>query len=1215
MNQQTTSSSQLQSGADGQQRLTAALDDFRSQLDPADQASLSQTSQPDAAAVTEFSAKFNTRSNLGRKRLGDKIQPFLLFIQSFGDVVGIYIQSDPRVAALVWGSVKLVVQLASNYFEYFVKISDMFVKLQHLCPTIERIGKLFQNSIKLQDAILAFYAIIVGFCAKAFIFLRQSGLKQFAKSIWKPFKAQFADVEGQLEDQRRVIDDEVLIASETAAHEAAQSALIYQKDGYSHRKFEVEQWAGNKKWQLQQDFEAKRRKLNRILEKISNFDHTRSFLNSRDRRHPDTGKWFFVLPDFVDWDETPDSAVLWYHGIPGSGKSILATSVIDHLYNKHRSTKACIVYFFCDFHTPETLRYRAILSSLLKQIVIMNGMLSDRQQEKLEAAYLESMYPPDISQIGDLLISFAKKLGRLYITIDGIDECPTDDMLDILGFCKRLLAKKPKDLKIILSSRPDIDVPRSLKISYNVSLSTAMHRPDLEAYIQSELETKCSNLDLYPAKVKEEVKQALLKGADGMFLWVFFQIQDIRRAGNRDKIYAYLRDLPRGLHGTYARIVRRLNEERDGSKAAMTFKWLFECHRPLTLLELRDAISIRVGDTNHAQIRSRYNDDPQGIIQNCCNLVILNEQDQTVQFAHSTVSKYLEALKNESSRKENDAGRASDTEVDLAQLCGTYLRLDDFGTQVARIQKAKAVLPPKDWVTILLPGKLGVFAPICRSAYDMILGSQCQPNSNGFTTNHLSRSIYGDQKLKAEATANPDFPCLKYITEFWLHHFAEGDKAETRTLALEGLLYELNLPFPYLPVAAGNSTTRDLLSWACENDNVPLFAAAFCNYNHPAQPNVESSQSTNRRQAVSTTDYQYGSEIRASFYFKYAIERGSLKLVKYFLEDPPIEVHEGVQQLQKLMKCPEDDPKAYLQGILQDYIPLSVEQITNTPLYLAVKFGRLQIFDLIWPLYMRYQPSNHGYYALVMQLAISKNYFGVIKCLSGSLKPNNPEDHLSLLLLIVQSGQLETAKYFISVCGGTSKSFSVPRRTPGCKKTLGFIGNLTTTELQTFGQLNKGEFSNHFGVPYDAFKAAVAGGHLEILKLLANDLHGAEMRVDGHWMGGMVIPAFYHAIADGNVHALDILIGIGSLFLTRKVECLCGKYVLNPMNEAIDYGHVEVVRWLYNRNRYSNMEHKQHRDRARKLTRDGVLKFLEEQASGHAYAHQSQQNETLTTNV
>ncbi|KAK6343723.1 hypothetical protein TWF730_011312 [Orbilia blumenaviensis] len=159
----------------GKQRLTAALVNFQSQLDPTDQVTLSQTSQPDVAAVTEFAATFNNRSNLKRKRLGDKIQPFLLFIQSFSDVVGVYIQSEPKVAALVWGSVKFVLQIASNYFDYFVKISDMILKLQHHCPIMERISKLFQNSEKLQDAILEFYGIIIEFCTKAFSFLRQPG--------------------------------------------------------------------------------------------------------------------------------------------------------------------------------------------------------------------------------------------------------------------------------------------------------------------------------------------------------------------------------------------------------------------------------------------------------------------------------------------------------------------------------------------------------------------------------------------------------------------------------------------------------------------------------------------------------------------------------------------------------------------------------------------------------------------------------------------------------------------------------------------------------------------------------------------------------------------------------------------------------------------------------------------------------------------------------
>ena len=62
--------------------------------------------------------------------------------------------------------------MATNYFDYFEKISDMFQKLGYKCPRYDKIGKLFIASDALQEAIAAFYAIVVTFCTKVLRFLQ-----------------------------------------------------------------------------------------------------------------------------------------------------------------------------------------------------------------------------------------------------------------------------------------------------------------------------------------------------------------------------------------------------------------------------------------------------------------------------------------------------------------------------------------------------------------------------------------------------------------------------------------------------------------------------------------------------------------------------------------------------------------------------------------------------------------------------------------------------------------------------------------------------------------------------------------------------------------------------------------------------------------------------------------------------------------------------------
>ena len=75
--------------------------------------------------------------------------------------------------------------------------------------------------------------------------------KRFAKSIWKPFKVEFQDIENRLSDQRDIIEQEIRLASETAAYQARQEAVIYQRCGYLYRERAEE-------WRVQQDIKEKR---------------------------------------------------------------------------------------------------------------------------------------------------------------------------------------------------------------------------------------------------------------------------------------------------------------------------------------------------------------------------------------------------------------------------------------------------------------------------------------------------------------------------------------------------------------------------------------------------------------------------------------------------------------------------------------------------------------------------------------------------------------------------------------------------------------------------------------------------------------------------------------------------------------------------------------------------------------------------------------------
>ncbi|KAK6346528.1 hypothetical protein TWF696_006653 [Orbilia brochopaga] len=985
----------------GQRRLSLALNMFQGQLTPAKQTALSQTPQPDTTAVETLSAQINNQSNLCRKKLGDKIKPFLVFMRSFDDFIGAHIQCGPRVSALIWGSIKLVIEVISSY------------------------------------------------------------------------------------------------------------------------------------------------------------DHTRSFINARDRRHPKTGEWLLENPTFTSWNETPNSSVLWYYGIPGSGKSMLITSLIDHTFAKSRHSRTSIAYYFCDFLTPESLKYRTILSSLLKQLAILSQPILTVFQDKLEDAYMDNQLPPDVRQIEELLTMLAQSLGLIYIFLDGVDECATADRIDLLSCFKRLLKANPTSIRIAISSRPDIDIPRTLNIAYEISLKTVTDRPDLEAYIADELETKCENIRAYSQALRKEIEAALLEGADGMFLWVFYQIEDIRKAKNKDKIRELLGRLPRGLHETYERIANKIIHDRDTEEAIRVFQWLSWCRRPLTIAELMDAISIRIKDKQHSVIRGRYSDDPSRIVHNCGNIVILNEADGTVQYAHSTAATYLASCKNLLSnvidqrskrdppfctigsswpRNQMTQGLLSNLfRVDVAELeemqpsrlCATYLQLNDFQTQIARIGQPSAVEAPGNWLSRIIPPRFRFLSSVLQYA----IGSR----SAAISVNALSSP---DRVIRRTlANAKPvdlytQYPFLGYTTTHWLDHFNIDHEAEVRRpqypeeeplSELFAKLLNLNTPFSYLPnmIRTEKPDAKKLLYWACENDHLLLFQSI--------QNSLTTLNFTERTMIE-------GEEFPPPLFC--AARSGSHKIVAHVLQYRCRSFYYG---------------HLGHQTFIADISDWYCEFRGDNPLSVASEFGHERVVGMLLEARRFAELDVTGPFeqytsSLKMSIpkAICNDHLEVVKALVAPLKQLNLEvdpniDYARYAWLAASNGHLNILGYL-------------------CDERL-YVQHLRMGTMGAEG--GPGQLCNHGSFENDVLKCLVEDGHEDFLSEILTRFEHTEYAVH---------PAFLQAIEIGNVRVLDIIAKNTSFVDTWKdrnlmgrFSCSCGSRTVRPLVRAVEAQQLPSVKWLLGR--------------------------------------------------
>jgi hypothetical protein len=132
------------------------------------------------------------------------------------------------------------------------------------------------------------------------------------------------------------------------------------------------------------------------------------------------------------------------------------------------------------------------------------------------------------------------------------------------------------------------------------------------------------------------------------------------------KMWNALESLPEDLNAAYDDVLSRIAEKDPERNAFAVLSWVYRARRPLTMNELREALSVSPGQKtfNEALLP-----DAQKLIEICEGLVICIP-DGTVQFAHFTVQEFLHLHCNSKLLPE----------AELATTCLTYLGFQEFDT-------------------------------------------------------------------------------------------------------------------------------------------------------------------------------------------------------------------------------------------------------------------------------------------------------------------------------------------------------------------------------------------------------------------------------------------------------------------------------------------------------------------------------------------------------
>lgn len=102
-------------------------------------------------------------------------------------------------------------------------------------------------------------------------------------------------------------------------------------------------------------------KRSNVLKFFLTVDPRRNLDINRELRHPTTGFWLTGDNTFQEWLKETGSC-LWLSGIPGAGKSVLSTLVIDECI-KGASNRRAVAYYYCDYKDVNSRNAESLLGT------------------------------------------------------------------------------------------------------------------------------------------------------------------------------------------------------------------------------------------------------------------------------------------------------------------------------------------------------------------------------------------------------------------------------------------------------------------------------------------------------------------------------------------------------------------------------------------------------------------------------------------------------------------------------------------------------------------------------------------------------------------------------------------------------------------------------------------------------------------------------------
>ena len=358
-------------------------------------------------------------------------------------------------------------------------------------------------------------------------------------------------------------------------------------------------------------------------------------------------------------------------GIPGSGKSVLAASLIWRL----KREEVPVLYFFFRQIVDANHDPQSALRDWLTQLLQFSPPLQNDLKEYLESPKgsenplnskeyrkLESLSQFDLWRH---LRNGLAHLPRAYIVVDALDEANTGPETEtFLQELAELAKWKPSQTKVLVTSRPLATIERALRMQRMLHARLDGKKVDCDIAIYVETRLHASSI---PSEYHEPIKAAVPGKANGLFLFAKLAMDGF--CEKDAKVKDVLRDLPANLEVMYTQLLREHTRKTGLSLETqlLIMQLITHATRPLRLLELADAMATtRSSEITDLKVAKE-------LIRSACGSLLEILPDETICVVHHSLTEFLNGSAR-SNLHDYPVLEAGSTHTRLAIMCLLYLQ-------------------------------------------------------------------------------------------------------------------------------------------------------------------------------------------------------------------------------------------------------------------------------------------------------------------------------------------------------------------------------------------------------------------------------------------------------------------------------------------------------------------------------------------------------------